>query len=560
MRLEGITIALRPRSPWEAADLGVALVRQHAARIYSAWVLVTLPACVLLSLLGALIDQVWLGGLLLWWLKPVFDRIPLFVLSRAVFGATPTLRETLRAQGNWGWRAWRWLHWRRLHPGRALLLPVDLLEGLSGSVRRERCRVLARATGSPSLLIWVIGWHVDMMLYFSLILLGLMFVPIEFLPDSAKAVWETMFQSPPLWVQGLNNLLYWLAMSIMEPFYVGAGFGLYLNRRTLLEAWDIELAFRRLATRLRQVSVLLLVCAGLLITVTPALRAQTIVAVAVSSADNAQRSMAVANVRAAEQEKAESSPRQELIESAEGMETESDLDEKGNAPISALPEVFSKQYRDDGAAFEKSVGTAYQDKDLNPKATVQTWERRVPEVPGKPSSTPEWLQGLARIIAFLGENGLWILVGLLLVVLIRNANRWLPWFSDRFVRGRALDPIEVHDIAVAEPLPDDLPAAVQALWRSGQQRAALALFYRAAVQRLIDALGTPLPPGATESECMRQAHRLRDREGNREKEFAGLFARIVRSWQGIAYAQRTPSTEDINGLLSEWQRLPEAAP
>ena len=36
---------------------------------------------------------------------------------------------------------------------------------------------------------------------------------------------------------------------VLEPFYVAAGFGLYLNRRTLLEGWDIEVALRRIAAR-----------------------------------------------------------------------------------------------------------------------------------------------------------------------------------------------------------------------------------------------------------------------------------------------------------------------
>ena len=35
-------------------------------------------------------------------------------------------------------------------------------------------------------------------------------------------------------------------MSAIEPLYVACGFALYLNRRTQLEAWDIDLAFRRL--------------------------------------------------------------------------------------------------------------------------------------------------------------------------------------------------------------------------------------------------------------------------------------------------------------------------
>ena len=35
------------------------------------------------------------------------------------------------------------------------------------------------------------------------------------------------------------------AVLFLEPFYVGAGFAIYLNRRAELEAWDIEQEFRR---------------------------------------------------------------------------------------------------------------------------------------------------------------------------------------------------------------------------------------------------------------------------------------------------------------------------
>jgi len=38
---------------------------------------------------------------------------------------------------------------------------------------------------------------------------------------------------------------YALAIFLIEPFYVAAGFAMYLNRRAELEAWDIEQEFRR---------------------------------------------------------------------------------------------------------------------------------------------------------------------------------------------------------------------------------------------------------------------------------------------------------------------------
>ena len=38
---------------------------------------------------------------------------------------------------------------------------------------------------------------------------------------------------------------YAMAILFLEPFYVAAGFAMYLNRRAQLEAWDIEQELRR---------------------------------------------------------------------------------------------------------------------------------------------------------------------------------------------------------------------------------------------------------------------------------------------------------------------------
>jgi hypothetical protein len=55
------------------------------------------------------------------------------------------------------------------------------------------------------------------------------------------------------WLSGLaaaqvgiiSSIAYAVAVACLEPFYVAAGFGLYINRRVELEAWDIEQEFRR---------------------------------------------------------------------------------------------------------------------------------------------------------------------------------------------------------------------------------------------------------------------------------------------------------------------------
>ncbi len=69
--------------------------------------------------------------------------------------------------------------------------------------------------------------------------------------------------SEAVWLEHLGNAFYALILVFWEPVYVACGFSLYLNRRTVLEAWDLELVFRRLRQRLSNVASLLLLALGL---------------------------------------------------------------------------------------------------------------------------------------------------------------------------------------------------------------------------------------------------------------------------------------------------------
>src|SRR5690606_31254809 len=116
--------------------------------------LLVAPVFVVVNLAALSVDRIWMAWLVMWWLKPLFDRIPLYVLSRAVFGETPTTRQTLAAQRSWGWRAMRGhLLWRRISLVRALSLPVDLLEGADPARLRERRRVLGDAVRGHGMLL-----------------------------------------------------------------------------------------------------------------------------------------------------------------------------------------------------------------------------------------------------------------------------------------------------------------------------------------------------------------------------------------------------------------------
>ena len=61
-----------------------------------------LPLFVLLHLLCFSVP--WLVPWLLWWLKPLLDRVVLYVLSRTLFGEVPTVRQLWRALPAEWWR------------------------------------------------------------------------------------------------------------------------------------------------------------------------------------------------------------------------------------------------------------------------------------------------------------------------------------------------------------------------------------------------------------------------------------------------------------------------
>ncbi|MDQ1091522.1 hypothetical protein QE400_000935 [Xanthomonas sacchari] len=549
MRIERLDVVLRARSAWEAMELGNALVRRHAGAIWKPWLLITLPLFVVLNLGAWAIDQLWLAPLLLWWLKPVLDRIPLFVISRAVFGDVPRVRDTVRAQGAWGWRPLLgYLTWRRLSPARSVFMPLELLEGASPDQQRERRRTLGGAIYGHALLLACVCWHFEAMLCLACIATIFMFVPIELLPETARAAWALIGDQTPVWADIGFNAIGWLAMTLIEPFFVGAGFGLYLNRRTQLEAWDVEMALRRMAARLRAAAPLALLCVALLAAPAAALRAQP-------AADHtAAKQAAPATDERDDETDADTDA---------DADTDSETDDAhatgshhhGARPV-PLDEVFDTVPAAD-ARFDRAADRAYADPLLTAKRTIGYWKKRNPDEPPKPDDkkrdlTPfgEWIEAAAKAIAFVGKWGLWLLVAILLLVVLLTAKHWLPWLrgAGHSRRAPVVAAPEHEPVLAPQPLPDDVATAARRAWRDGRHRDALALLYRASVATLCERAAVVLPPSATEAQCLRAAQRLPD-ETDRS-----LFARMVRVWQHAAYAGRLPEDSAFDALVDDLQR------
>ena len=240
MQVDALAVRLRPRTPTEASDLGVRLC-QHAARsVFPCYALAALPVMALA--LSSFEIASWLPAVLLWWAKPWLDRTILFVLSRSAFGQRTTAGDLWRAQRDVWWRQF-FFTWtvRRLSLWRSLTQPVYQLEGLSVFRAGERVRqIRQKAAGSALMMTHAFGMAETGVL---LALLSLIFwlAPRGMAPDV-----EQLFngEAGPFLAITLP-VSYAVAILLVEPFYVAAGFAMYLNRRAELEAWDIEQEFRR---------------------------------------------------------------------------------------------------------------------------------------------------------------------------------------------------------------------------------------------------------------------------------------------------------------------------
>lgn len=492
MQLEDLNIALRPRRPWEAIDLGVSMVQRWRAAVFAAWFAVSLPCFLLINLIVA--DPFW-SVALMWWLKPLFDRPLLFVLSRAVFGATPTLRETLRAAPQWLWRSgliWH-LTLGRLDFARSFRLPVMQLEGSRGKQRRERVRVMSARGGGYGAGITAIYIHLEAFFY-----VGLFGLAYLLLPQSLEInPFELLLEDDSDYAIAWNALAY-LATSVIEPFYVASGFGLYLNRRTILEAWDLELNLRRIATRLAHHtgSLATVVVCALMFT----LLAPTPVAAALE-----------------------------------------------DSPLGT--------YRADADA-QATIEKVLEDPVFGTEQTVSYWrpkdsDEEEDEPPEPDGAQWEFLKNLGATFSIIAEGLAWgaaaaVAIGVI-VYFVRNAAPLRSWFEGlRITRqGRAM-PTSVSGLDIApESLPTDIVAAARAAWQVQDPRAALSLLYRGAIVALL-ARGLELPDSATEGDVMQRARTLLPDEA------AQVLGNLINAWLRLAYGHRAPQDDDFERLCEAY--------
>ena len=469
------------------------MVRRDAAVIYKVWFATTLPM-LLLATLGILyLDNPTWAQIGYWWLEPIVDAPILYIISRRLFGEKTSAWTAIREVPRLAVRNWVFLLTPlRFHFARSVAMPLVQLEQLSGARRRARAKVMNQVTLNHGIGVSAAYQHLVLTIYIGIILLGYTFIP-EIYRETVGLTWfEEFWTSESTSAYLLGLYVGYIAQTALQPWFVGAGFGLYINCRTILEAWDVEVAFRRMLQR--RASRIGAASAGLLL-------ACFVLPQAVKADDE------------------------------------------------PIPTWWDEQ------TIEQAVEAVYSDDSMRTTESRESWEfideteaEADEETDNRESDAfDRFIRGVGRFFAFLIEFALWIVVGAIIVALAMTYKRWLPYVSfDRPARRRRRRVILATGEITAESLPDDLPAAVLSLWREGKAREALSLLYRGSVFCAVDQHGVRLPKSATEGACLSAV------ETQSAGPHADFFTRVVMSWSWCAYGAREPSDDVVSQLCSEW--------
>jgi hypothetical protein len=138
MNLDKLQVNACLRSGWQAVDLGFLMARAWWRQIYVASLVPLLPLSIVLLLVFSQ-SPLW-SLLFIWWLKPFWERLPLYIASRMLFDEEPGAWSNMKSLPLKD--ILPWLLWRRFSVQRAFDNPVTVLEELKGAARRERLRTL----------------------------------------------------------------------------------------------------------------------------------------------------------------------------------------------------------------------------------------------------------------------------------------------------------------------------------------------------------------------------------------------------------------------------------
>ncbi|PCH61271.1 MAG: hypothetical protein COC05_01660 [Gammaproteobacteria bacterium] len=514
MNIDSLTVTLRKRSPSEAIDLGFAMARQWFFQLWGIWFIAAFPVFIVVACVSWYID-IWYGFILFWWLKPLYEQPLLYILSRQIFSEQVSVRSVFQNY----WKIIKpqlpaLLLWRRLSLSRSFNNPVGMLENLNGKPRRKRLNVLHSHQSNASQWLAIVCVHLEVLLQVAIMAFFYMLIPSELISENFTVFFASEGQSFGL----IGNIAYFIGLSIMAPFYVAAGFALYITRRTALEGWDIELAFKGLKNRL----------------------SRTLSNKYASKPDNKLASKsAIACISLLAVFLIAALPAQQLF-----------------AADTIVPQ-----------SAKATIEQVLEHKDFGEKTKTKQWVYVGGGIEQEESEMPQWLEDFIEWLFGndsdsendtthlfqLFEILLWaVLIGLIVWLVIRYAHI-LPWVDLSFRKEKkdvyvAPETIMGMDVT-PESIPDNVLEVVSGLFAEKRYREAMALLYRASLALVIRRGDVEIPISATEQECSQLIRQ------KRSEDEAVYFDKLTRTWVLLAYGNTLPSDQTFSELCQDWLAL-----
>ncbi|SMF24358.1 hypothetical protein SAMN02745866_01583 [Alteromonadaceae bacterium Bs31] len=537
MDLDRISVEARLRSPWEALDLGFVMARQWWLPLFLSWVVPSGIVFIVLSLIFT--KNSWVPYVVVWWLKPLWDRGPLYIASRRLFGEEAGARDVFRNL----WRLYKtdwfvWLTVRRLSVTRSFDMPLTVLEKITKDKRSDRQLVLHRNHSNAATWLTMAGVCIEVFFVIAIFSFMAMMVPEQVEID----YWNLFFEQDTILVWVYNFSIF-VSMCLVGPFFAVAGFALYISRRIELEAWDIEIRFRHLASVYEKkrdaiggnkplTSLLLCACmlfAGLLVPADHVLAAEP-------SADEYSENTSSSD------------------------DSMSELAKADEASVTISP--AAKASKED--MFEILQGDKFHIREVR-----SGWRLKDFDLPEEEGETPGWfitvLKFIWKILKAIGKffalllkpleyivYVLWVLVAILIVYLIYRFREPIGNFvaSTEPVKLEHEAPEVMFGLNVTkESLPDDIPANVRALWQQQDYRAAVSLLYRALLTGLIHDYDFAFEDSHTEGECVTLVQERGDNV------LSPYVVKLTACWQNLAYGHMVPRWEDVDLLCDSWSKV-----
>ncbi len=487
----------RPRSGFEALDLGARLFQERPLLYMALWATFSLPVYIPLALL--LWQQPLWTGFVIWWLKPWFEAPILQVMSQQVFEAPPGYRECVRQVYRLMWRPRLLgdLTWRRLSFRRSLVLPVVQLEGLRDKAFMRRSNELSRQAGGSASWLGFFGIHFEMIVAYGLLaaffwlwfdnpannVVGNPFSNLRAF-DTFSQLIEMFERDEGMLFAHILNGVYMLLLCFWGPMYVACGFTLYLNARTKAEGWDIRLAARKIQERLMggQSALWALLLAALLGFGLPSGSLQ-----------------------------------------AETLPDAGKIEQIKEQALAKPPFPHIKT--------EKEYCWGSCDRSSNPTP------RR------------DWPDGPKASAPAAGFNVLmYVLVGVVLAGVFWLLWRWYRENGGFSLHGGEEVPETLFGMKITpESLPDDVASVVLAEYER-DPRAALSLLYRASLSQVSHRYGVPLRSSDTEGQVLKRVRQ-------RQPQLLAYWQQLTENWVALAYAHRLPEREAVHGLCAQYRQL-----